>query len=135
MRKAKVAKRYRGNKSARALTVVARPNSGPLTKANDDPDARRVVSGKTLVESVKTLGELRRKAGISGAATIVGFAICLHAAGHASLILTLLAVAGFALIMILLQWFERWTKLEKDTSAPQAACEMKPWHGGARGSN
>jgi hypothetical protein len=90
-------------------------------KASDDPGTRRPVSGKALVESVKTLGDLRRKAGISGAATVVGFVICLHAAGPAGLFLTLLEVAGFALIMILLQWFERWTKLEHGHTVPRGA--------------
>ncbi len=114
MRKAPIEKRHRGNRSAHASTVVGGSNSGPSTKVSHDSDARRALGEKTLVETVKTLGELRRKAGITGAATIVGFVLCLHA-GHAqrpamSLILMLLAVAVFTLIMILLQWFERWTK-------------------------
>ena len=114
MRKKLVAKHYRGNGSARASTAIPGSDSGSLTKANKDPGARRgTPGGRALVEILKALGELRRKAGISGVATIVGFVICLHA-HTTSLILTLLAVAGFTLIMILLQWFERWTK---DTTA------------------
>lgn len=71
-------------------------------------------NGKTLVEIIRTLGRLRGKAGISGIAATVGFFLCLRA-GHAnwpamSLISMLAAVAGFTLTMILLQWFERWTR-------------------------
>lgn len=110
MRKQQAAKQHRGISSARASTAIPGSNSGSPPEAKKGPGARRGArSGKSLVELLKALGDLRRKAGISGIATIVGFFICLHA-HTTSLILTLLAVAGFTLIMILLQWFERWTK-------------------------
>jgi predicted xylose isomerase-like sugar epimerase len=109
MRKARVEKRYRDNEYGHASTAVAGSNSRSLSKENNNPGAPRAVSGETLVKVLKALGELRQRAGISGVATIVGFVTCLHT--HAtSLISTLLAVAGFALMMILLQWFERWMK-------------------------
>ena len=111
MRKAAVAKR--GSTCARGLTAAAESSSHKQVKAGN-PDAWHVFNGRTLVEVLRIFVELRRRAGITGVAFFVGFGICLHAAyAHCSpeqLSFTLLALAGFTLLMILLQWFERWTK-------------------------
>jgi len=146
MRKLPVEKQYRGDQSAHASTAIAGSHSGrpPATKANDNSDTQRTaLSGKTLVEIIKTLGELRQKSGISGVATIVAFATCLHVA-HAlpetSPILRLLVAAGFALVvagvtlmMILLQWFERWTN-GRSTTLASPAPSSPPQKGGSTGS-
>jgi hypothetical protein len=83
-----------------------------------------------IAQSIRAAGDFREKAGLSGfagVATFCGLAMCLYGwrAGRTGfeILVVLGCLALFTFVMILAQWFERWTKR---TTAQSEAREQNP---------